>query len=81
MSLPLALVLSVGLLAGVSKAQSPREITFGDIVRPKAGEWPSYNGQLEREPAQPARSHQHEQRRDARADVDATRWEGPGRFR
>jgi alcohol dehydrogenase (cytochrome c) len=46
MSRTLALVLSVGLLAGTSRAQSPREIPFADIVRPKPGEWPSYNGHL-----------------------------------
>lgn len=40
--LPLVLL----MLSGISHAQSPREITFNDIVRPKRGEWPSYNGQL-----------------------------------
>ena len=42
----IAFVLSVGLLTGISHAQMPREITFDDIVRPKPGEWPSYNGHL-----------------------------------
>jgi alcohol dehydrogenase (cytochrome c) len=46
MSRTLALVLSVGLLAGVSSAQSTRTMTFADIVRPRPGEWPSYNGLL-----------------------------------
>ncbi len=41
-----ALVLSIGLLTSISHAQSPREITFDDIARPKPGEWPSYNGFL-----------------------------------
>ena len=27
-------------------AQLPRQITFDDIVRPRPGEWPTYNGQL-----------------------------------
>ena len=40
------LAISVGLLAAILHAQSPREITFDDIVRPKPGEWPSYNGHL-----------------------------------
>ena len=46
MSRAIAFALSVGLLAGISQAQSPRQITFGDIARPKPGEWPSYNGHL-----------------------------------
>ena len=46
MSRPIAFVLSVGLLTGISQAQSPREITFDEIARPKPGEWPSYNGHL-----------------------------------
>jgi glucose dehydrogenase len=41
-----AFVLSIGLLASISHAQLPREITFDDIARPKPGEWPSYNGLL-----------------------------------
>ena len=42
----LALALFVELLAGISQAQAPRSLTFNDIVRPRAGEWPSYNGHL-----------------------------------
>jgi alcohol dehydrogenase (cytochrome c) len=41
-----AFVLSIGLLASISRAQLPREITFDDIAHPKPGEWPSYNGLL-----------------------------------
>src|SRR4029079_4267196 len=41
-----AFVLSLALLASLSLAQSPREITFDEIARPKPGEWPSYNGLL-----------------------------------
>ena len=46
MSHTLALALSVGLLTGFSQAQSPREITFDEIVARRPGEWPSYNGHL-----------------------------------
>ena len=46
MSRRLALALSVALLTGFSQAQTPREITFDEIARPRPGEWPSYNGQL-----------------------------------
>ena len=46
MSRRLALALSVALLTGFSQAQTPREITFEEIARPKPGEWPSYNGLL-----------------------------------
>ena len=71
MSRNIAFVLSVGLLTGISQAQSPREITFDDIARPK----PRRVAQLQRPPQrkspQPARSHQHAQRRNARAEVDA----------
>ena len=42
----IAVVLSVGLLSSISHAQLPRTITFDDIVRPRPGEWPSYNGHL-----------------------------------
>jgi len=46
MSRTLILALSVGLIASVSQAQTPREITFEEIALPRPGEWPSYNGQL-----------------------------------
>ena len=46
MSRATAFVLSVLLFAVSPHAQSPREIAFDEIVRPKPGEWPSYNGQL-----------------------------------
>jgi alcohol dehydrogenase (cytochrome c) len=46
MSRSAAFVLSIGLLASISRAQSPREITFDEVARPKLGEWPSYNGLL-----------------------------------
>jgi alcohol dehydrogenase (cytochrome c) len=39
-------VLVALLLTAYLHAQSTRVITFDDIVRPKHGEWPSYNGQL-----------------------------------
>ncbi len=42
----IALVISVGVLATILHAQSPRRITFDDIADPKRGEWPSYHGQL-----------------------------------
>jgi len=41
-----ALVLSIALLASISRAQLPRAITFDDIAHPRPGEWPSYNGLL-----------------------------------
>ena len=41
-----AFLLFVWLLAGNSHAQLARAITFDDIVRPRPGEWPTYNGQL-----------------------------------
>ena len=46
MSRRLTLALSVALLTGFLQAQTPREITFEEIARPRPGEWPSYNGQL-----------------------------------
>ena len=46
MSRTAAFILCAALLAGILHAQSPREISFDDIARPKRGEWPSYNGQL-----------------------------------
>ena len=47
----IALLLSLGLFAGVAGAQAPERsrsdgVTFADIAHPKPGEWPSYNGQL-----------------------------------
>jgi alcohol dehydrogenase (cytochrome c) len=42
----IAFVLGVWLLVAIPLAQSRREITFDDIVRPKPGDWPSYNGSL-----------------------------------
>ncbi len=41
-----AFVLSVLLFAVSPQAQSPREIAFDEILQPRPGEWPSYNGQL-----------------------------------
>jgi alcohol dehydrogenase (cytochrome c) len=46
MSRPIQFLLFLALLAAVPQAQSPRNITFDDIARPKPGEWPSYNGLL-----------------------------------
>ena len=46
MSQTIALVLSIGVLAAILHAQSPRETTFDDIARPRPGEWPTYNGLL-----------------------------------
>ena len=42
----IALALFLGSLAALLPAQSPRDITFEDIARPRPGEWPSYNGHL-----------------------------------
>ena len=39
-----AAVLFLALLTSILPAQSPREITFAEIVQPRRGEWPSYNG-------------------------------------
>ena len=46
MSRTAAFVVSTLLFAVSPQAQSPREIPFDEIVRPRPGEWPSYNGQL-----------------------------------
>jgi len=39
--------LAIVLASGSSHAQSRREITFDDLVKPKPGEWPTYNGRLD----------------------------------
>ena len=46
MSRPFASLLLLALLTGILQAQSLRDITFAEIVQPRRGEWPSYNGLL-----------------------------------
>ena len=67
----LAFVLSVALLTGFSQAQIAREITFDEIVRPRPGEWPSYNGQLSANRHSPLDQINTRNVVDARAGVDA----------
>ena len=46
-AIPIAsLLLIFGLIAADNHAQSVRDIPFADLVRPRRGEWPTYNGAL-----------------------------------
>ena len=42
----LTIAIIAAALTGMSRAQSTLDLTFADIVRPRPGEWPTYNGHL-----------------------------------
>ena len=80
MSRTMAFVLSFALLAAMPQTQSPREITFDDIARPKPGEWPSYNGLLSANRHSPL-DHINTRNVSTLEPNGRTRWAARARFR
>ena len=71
MSRTIAFVLSLGLLVGISHAQVRRGSHLRRHRASEAGRMAELQRSPQRKSPQPAGSHQHAQRRNARAEVDA----------